>query len=135
MTEPFKPHPSNDPKLTEPEDGDTGAAAFGTATSFGTKGRDDPDFNDPDAQNAEQSEEGTQAQDVADDAMHRADDPSEDSERGGSSDPADLLPDDVEDLVEKIGAMHRSGRIDMDAYAGEPDMDDEDSPYERGERT
>ena len=39
---------------------------------------------------------------------------------------AQLVPDDTEDLVEKMNAMNRSGRLDMDAYAGEPQMDDEE---------
>ena len=69
---------------------------------------------------------GTQAQDVADDAATRTIDLSEDSERGGKTDPAQLVPDDTEDLVEKMNAMNRSGRLDMDAYAGEPQMDDEE---------
>lgn len=77
-------------------------------------------------ENSEQAEAGTQAQDVADDARTRSTDLSEDSERGGKSNPAQIIPDDTEDLVEKMEAMNRSGRIDMDAYAGEPQMDDEE---------
>ena len=77
-------------------------------------------------ENSEQAEAGTQAQDVADDAATRSIDLSEDSERGGKTDPAQLVPDDTEDLVEKMNAMNRSGRLDMDAYAGEPQMDDEE---------
>lgn len=76
--------------------------------------------------NAEQSEAGTQAQDVAESARTRVTDLSEDSERGGISNPAQIIPDDVPDLVDTMNAMNRSGRIDMDAYAGEPTMDDED---------
>ena len=77
-------------------------------------------------ENSEQAEAGTQAQDVAGEALTRAIDLSEDSERGGRSNPAQIIPDDTEDLVEKMEAMNRSGRIDMDAYAGEPQMDDEE---------
>lgn len=77
-------------------------------------------------ENSEQAEAGTQAQDVADDARARSTDLSEDSERGGKTNPAQIIPDDTEDLVEKMDAMNRSGRIDMDAYAGEPQMDDEE---------
>ncbi|MEC3912616.1 hypothetical protein U5A82_19700 [Sphingobium sp. CR2-8] len=80
-------------------------------------------------ENSEQAEAGTQAQDVADDAAARSTDLSEDSERGGKPNPAQIIPDDTEDLVEKMEAMNRSGRIDMDAYAGEPSMDDEDDNY------
>lgn len=77
-------------------------------------------------ENSEQDESGAQAQDVADDARFRSVDVSEDSERGGRPNPAQIIPDDTEDLVEKMEAMNRSGRIDMDAYTGEPQMDDEE---------
>lgn len=77
-------------------------------------------------ENSEQDDSGAQAQDVADDARFRTVDLSEDSERGGKPNPAQIIPDDTEDLVEKMEAMNRSGRIDMDAYTGEPQMDDEE---------
>lgn len=77
-------------------------------------------------ENSEQADAGAQAQDVAGEAMTRSIDLSEDSERGGRPNPAQIIPDDTEDLVEKMEAMNRSGRIDMDAFAGEPQMDDEE---------
>ncbi|SER05095.1 hypothetical protein [Sphingobium sp. YR768] len=80
-------------------------------------------------ENSEQAEAGTQAQDMAEDARARSTDLSEDSERGGRANVAQVMPDDTEDLVEKMEAMNRSGRIDMDAYAGEPQMDDEEDSY------
>ena len=43
--------------------------------------------------------------------------------------PAQIIPDDVPDLVERMNEMNRSGRVDMDAYAGEPQMDDEDDAF------
>lgn len=79
--------------------------------------------------NAEQADAGTQAQDVAQDARNRAGDMAEDSERGGTPNPAQIIPDDTPDLVERMNDMDRSGRIDMDAFAGEPQMDDEDDAY------
>jgi hypothetical protein len=81
-------------------------------------------FNDPDRQNSEQNEEGTQAQDVADEALHK--DYGEESEPGENANPADPVPRDVPDLVEKENDMLHSGRIDMDAFEGEEKMDDED---------
>jgi hypothetical protein len=80
-------------------------------------------------ENSEQADSGAQAQDVADDARVRGLDLSEDSERGGRPNPAQIIPDDTEDLVEKMEAMNRSGRIDMDAFAGEPQMDDEEDSF------
>lgn len=85
--------------------------------------------NDPDRENSEQAEEGTQAQDVAEDARRRSTDLSEDSVHGGRRNPAQIIPDDVPDLVDKMNEMNRSGRIDNDAYAGEPMMDDEEDQF------
>jgi len=87
-----------------------------------------PEPPDPDRENAEQDETGSQAQDVAADALA---DPArlgtdEESEHGGRSDPTELVPDDAQDLVDHMNDMVRSGRIDMDAYEGEEPMDDED---------
>jgi hypothetical protein len=84
------------------------------------------DFNDPGAQNSEQSEAGTQAQDIASEARAAALDPAEASVHGGKTNPAQIIPDDTADLVDKMNEMNRSGRIDMDAYEGEENMDDED---------
>ena len=75
--------------------------------------------------NREQRDEG-QAQDVAADALRRRTDLSEDSEHGGRPNPAQVSPDDTPDLVDRMNEMDRSGRIDMDAYAGEEPGDDEE---------
>ena len=92
-------------------------------------GKVSEDFNDPDEQNAEQNEEGTQAQDVAADALaepyrHGLDG---ETEHGGRSNPAQIIPDDEQDVVDHMVDMERSGRIDMGAFDGEDAMDDEDS--------
>jgi hypothetical protein len=88
----------------------------------------DPDINDPDAQNSEQDDAESQAQTVAEDALFRGDRAreGEETEHGGRSNPAQVTPDDAQDLVDHMTDMDRSGRIDMDAFAGEDDMDDED---------
>ncbi|MET0250155.1 MAG: hypothetical protein ABW164_10565 [Sphingobium sp.] len=77
-------------------------------------------------ENFEQDDSGAQAQDVASDARVRSTDISEDSVRGGATNRAQIIPDDTPDLVERMNDMNRSGRIDMDAFAGEPQMDDEE---------
>jgi len=87
-----------------------------------------PVLNDPDEQNAEQEDSGSQAQDVAEDALRR---PWRSREGAGTShgdkaDPTQILPDDTPDLVDRMTDMDRSGRIDMDAFEGEDNMDDED---------
>ncbi|MDO6415372.1 hypothetical protein Q4F19_13345 [Sphingomonas sp. BIUV-7] len=79
----------------------------------------------PETDNDEQSDEG-QAQDVADDALGLSSDLSEDSEHGGTSNPAAVMPDDVPDLVDTMNQMVTSGRIDNGAFAGEPMHDDEE---------
>lgn len=74
----------------------------------------------PEAVNREQDDEAAQAQTVAEAAQHersRADSVKPTS--GGDS-------DDVQDLIDHIHQMERSGQIDMDAYRGERSDDDED---------
>jgi hypothetical protein len=85
-------------------------------------------FNDPDLQNSEQNEAGTQAQDVAEDALHPSPDEDDvlESSPGGNTDPGDLVPRDVPDLVDNLNHMLSSGEIDMGAFEGEELMDDED---------
>ncbi len=47
-----------------------------------------------------------------------------DSEHGGTSNPAAIIPDDEQDLVDHMNQMEKSGMIDNSAYRGEPMMDD-----------
>lgn len=78
----------------------------------------------PEAHNAEQDDEQAQAHTVASDAAAlRAGDPT-----------ASLKPDptEVPDLVDHMRDMETSGRIDMSAFEGEPNMDDEDETYGAG---
>lgn len=74
----------------------------------------------PEAHNREQDDEEAQAQSVAEAARH--DRPQEDSDKVSSGDDSD----DVQDLVDHMNQMERSGVIDMDAYRGERSDDDED---------
>jgi hypothetical protein len=92
------------------------------------KPKQPPDYNDPDAQNAEQDDAGSQAQEVAEEALRQPyrDRESSGTEKVPNTDPTQLVPDDVPDLVDHMNEMDRSGRIDMDAYEGEDNMDDED---------
>ncbi|MHA4835479.1 hypothetical protein [Sphingopyxis sp. MSC1_008] len=81
---------------------------------------DTPTDEAPEARNREQDDEDAQAQSVAEAA--RRDRPQEDSDKVGSGDDSD----DVQDLVDHMTQMERSGVIDMDAYRGERSDDDED---------
>lgn len=65
------------------------------------------------------------ANDVAEDALHRADDRSEDSEKVASG--VSVMPLDEPDLVDRMEQMVSSGQIDTDAFAGERNDDDEES--------
>ncbi|BAK65137.1 hypothetical protein SLG_04620 [Sphingobium sp. SYK-6] len=85
-----------------------------------------PVNNDPERENAEQDESDTQAQDVASDALENPWRGGEETEHGGRPNVAQVIPDDVQDVVDHMTDMERSGRIDMDAFEGEENMDDED---------
>ena len=83
----------------------------------------DPDFA-PEAHNSEQDDEQAQAQTVAAEANAlRKGDPTA-SIKAEST--------EVPDLVDHMRDMESSGRIDMGAYRGEPNMDDEDETYGAG---
>lgn len=74
-------------------------------------------------ENSEQ-DDGDSANDVADSL--RGVSPMGESVHGGRTNPAAIIPDDVPDLVDKMNEMMTSGRIDYDAFAGEPMHDDEE---------
>ena len=87
------------------------------------------------SENQEQEDEDAQAQTVADDAIRgRANDQlaMEDSEHGGTTNPAQIIPDDGQDVVDHMQQMERSGRIDMGAFDGERSDDDEPQMYGEG---
>lgn len=77
----------------------------------------------PESLNREQEDEG-QAQDVAEDARHPGGGLGE--SRPSPGDPYAITPDDRPDLVDTMNRMVRTGRIDNDAFAGEPVHDDEE---------
>lgn len=79
----------------------------------------------PDTDNREQYDEDAQAQTVADEILAARHDTrrkaAESRKPGGGS-----QNDDVQDLVDHMKQMETSGRIDMDAYRGERNDDDEE---------
>jgi hypothetical protein len=81
----------------------------------------------PENRNFEQDDEDSQAQTLADAAMGRGPDDFglEDSDKV----PTDDDSDDVEDLVDHMRQMERSGRIDQSPYRGERNDDDEEGIY------
>lgn len=89
--------------------------------------RDTADFA-PEVHNAEQDDEDSQAQTLADEALgRRADFALSDSEKVPGS--ADLLGANTPDLVDHMNQMASSGRIDMSAFRGERNDDDESGFY------
>ena len=78
----------------------------------------------PETDNSEQEDEEAQAQTVAKEALGRT--PSSagltDSEKVKTGDETD----DAQDLVDHMVQMDRSGQIDMSAFRGERNDDDED---------
>lgn len=93
-----------------------------------TPGR--PEDLAPEADNDEQDPVGQQAQDVARDAMREGShttSPLESTKpKSNAYDPA---PDSTGDLVDEMRRMEGSGTIDMSAFAGEPNHDDEPGTY------
>lgn len=77
----------------------------------------------PELNNREQDDEG---QNLGADPAQRGAEELDETQRGNPVDPAELIPDDVPDLVETMDAMVRSGHIDNNAYSGEPVHDDEE---------
>jgi len=78
----------------------------------------------PEADNASQDDEEAQSQTFADASSSRSVDDFglDDSDKVSSGNP----DDDVQDLVDHMRDMVQSGRIDMDAYRGERNDDDEE---------
>lgn len=84
---------------------------------------------DPSATNLSQRDDA-QAQKVAAEAQQPTRAKREDvaaSDRGGKTDPAQIIPDDSPDTVDHMKRMADSGRIDNAAFAGERNDDDEES--------
>ena len=87
----------------------------------------------PETVNDEQDDEQSQAHEVAEDALDGDDDdsPTESTKpaRGAYED-----EDSTQDLVDHMRDMESSGRIDMGAFRGEPNMDDNEDKYGRANR-
>lgn len=81
----------------------------------------------PENENAEQRDGNAQAQTVAEQALDRNVSVlgSEDSEKAASA----FNQSDAQDLVDHMKQMDTSGIVDMDAYRGEPNMDDNVDKY------
>ena len=85
-----------------------------------------PKSDIPEDYNREQDEE-SQAPDIEAERREGKSDFQGETDRPHYDDPGAILPDDVPDLVDKMDEMFVSGRIDNDAFAGEPMHDDEET--------
>ena len=82
----------------------------------------------PELHNAEQDVELEQAQTVAQEAGYKDAEASPlDSVK--SDQPGEVMDDSSQDLIDKMRDMEQSGRIDMGAFSGEPNMDDNEDKY------
>ena len=77
----------------------------------------------PETHNDEQDDHRSQAQEVTEQAHDRATAGSP-TESRKSPNKSDLMDDSTQDLVDHMRDMESSGRIDMGAFRGEPNHDD-----------
>lgn len=88
----------------------------------------------PETHNDEQDDHRDQAQEVAEEAREltpETDTPTESGKGGGRS---DLMNDSTQDSVDRMKDMEQSGRIDMGAYRGEDNLDDNEDKYGRANK-
>lgn len=82
----------------------------------------------PELHNAEQDDELEQAQTVAQEARY-ADAEASPLDSIKNHEPGEVMDDSSQDLIDKMRDMEQSGRIDMGAFNGEPNMDDNEDKY------
>ncbi|ANU06564.1 hypothetical protein [Paraurantiacibacter namhicola] len=83
----------------------------------------------PELHNDEQDDHRSQAQEVAAQAQALTEETGSPTESTKSPNSSGLMGDSTQDLVDHMRDMESSGRIDMDAYSGEPNMDDNAGKY------
>jgi hypothetical protein len=82
----------------------------------------------PELHNSEQDDELEQAQTLADEARNK-DAESSPLDSVKPDDEGEIMDDSSQDLIDRMRDMEQSGRIDMGAYRGEPNMDDNEDKY------
>ena len=85
--------------------------------------------NDPELNNAEQDDEPEQAQTVAAQALAGAAQQASPLDSTKADEPGEIMDDSTQDLIDHMRDMEQSGRIDMSAFAGEPNHDDNEDKY------
>ena len=83
----------------------------------------------PETHNDEQDDHRSQAQEVSEEAQHLTPETGSPTESTKGPNKSGLMNDSTQDTVDHMRDMESSGRIDMDAYRGEPNMDDNEDKY------
>ena len=83
----------------------------------------------PETHNDEQDDHRSQAQEVAEQALNPSMHGSSPTESEKSPNGSDIFGNSTQDTIDHMRDMESSGRIDMDAYAGEPNHDDNVDKY------
>ncbi len=83
----------------------------------------------PENHNSEQDDNQSQAQELARDAQQITGSTPSPTESEKSDKKSGLMGDSTQDLIDHMRDMESSGRIDMDAYSGEPNHDDDTDKY------
>lgn len=99
-----------------------------TRDPIGNDGERDPNLA-PETFNDEQEDESTQTQSVAAGALAGEGQHGSPLDSLKDDNSSDLMDDSTQDLVDHMRDMEQSGRIDMSAYRGEPNMDDNEDKY------
>jgi len=97
------------------------------------RNRRDSEGNDEDAapelHNSEQDDEGEQTHTVAEEALHGEARRASPLDSIKNDEPGEVMDDASQDLVDHMRDMEQSGRIDMDAFRGEDNHDDNEDKY------
>ncbi|WP_128891640.1 hypothetical protein [Erythrobacter sp. HKB08] len=83
----------------------------------------------PETHNDEQDDHRNQAQEVAEQAMATTAATRSPTESEKSDNSSGLMNDSTQDTIDHMRDMESSGRIDMDAFKGEPNHDDNVDKY------
>lgn len=83
----------------------------------------------PETHNDEQDDHRNQAQEVAEEAQATTTETSSPLESSKVSESIAVQGASKQDMVDKMGEMESSGRIDMDAFENEPNHDDNVDKY------
>ena len=86
----------------------------------------------PETHNDEQDDERAQAQQVAEQAEALTEQTASPTESTKGPNDSEVLGDSTQDTVDHMRDMESSGRIDMHAYDGEPNHDDNEDKYGEG---